>query len=106
MQMRVLVLAAVFCLCLATVSVFAAEWTGYVSDAHCGAMHMDGTQKSIDCVKTCVKGGQAPVFVTMDKKVLQFADAAKAQDFLGKKVTVMGTLKGDTITLDSVKAAK
>ena len=104
--MRILVLGVVFCLFLATVSVFAAEWTGYVSDMHCGAAHMDGSQKSIDCVKTCVKNGEAPIFVTMDKKILKFADASKVQNFLGQKVTVTGTLKGDTLTLDSAKAAK
>ena len=104
--MRSLIAAVVLCMCLATVSALAEEWTGFISDVHCGAMHMDGSQKSIDCVKTCVKGGQAPVFVTMDKKVLKIADASKVQNFLGLKVTVAGKLAGDSLTIDTVKAAK
>jgi len=104
--MRILLAAVVLSLGLLGVTAFAAEYTGFISDVHCGASHMDGSQKSIDCVKSCVKGGHAPVFVTMDKKVLKIADASKVQDFLGLKVMATGTLAGDTLTIDTVKAAK
>lgn len=104
--MRILVAAVVLSLCLLGVTAYAAEYTGFISDVHCGAAHMDGSQKSIDCVKSCVKGGQAPIFVTMDKKILKIADASKVQNFLGLKVMATGTLAGDTLTIDTVKAAK
>jgi len=80
--------------------------TGYISDSHCGAKHQDGSADSVKCVKTCVKGGADPVFVTSDGKVLKFSDKSKAMSFLGKKVTVVGTASEDTLTVKSVKAAK
>ncbi len=81
-------------------------WTGYISDAHCGAQHMDGSKASIDCVTSCVKGGQAPIFVTADKKILKITDTAKVMAFLGQKVTVTGKLAGENLTIASIKAAK
>ena len=104
--MRNLLLACGLSLFLVCAAAFAAEFTGYISDAHCGAMHMDGSQKSTDCVTSCVKSGQAPIFVSMDKKVYKVSDPAKVMDFLGKKVQVTGTMKGDTVTVNTVTAAK
>ncbi|MCS6954087.1 MAG: hypothetical protein RMK57_16460 [Bryobacterales bacterium] len=88
------------------VTASASEWTGYISDAKCGAAHADGSEKSIKCVQACVKGGQAPVFVTAaDKKVLKIANADKVKEHLGHKVKVTGSLKGDTLTIDTIAMA-
>ena len=84
---------------------FGAEWTGTISDAHCGAKHVAGSAADQKCVETCVKGGAAPVFVSGDK-VLKISDASKVQDYLGKKVVVTGDLQGDTVTVASIQAAK
>ena len=85
----------------------AGEWTGHISDAKCGAAHSDGSEKSVNCVKGCVKGGAAAVFVTADKTVLKIdaESQAKVMDHLGHKVTVTGSVDGDTLTIDSVKMA-
>ena len=83
-----------------------AQYTGFISDEHCGAKHMDGSQASIDCVTSCVKSGAAPVFVSMDKKIYKLSDRSKVTALYGKKVTITGTMKGDTITIESVAAAK
>ena len=104
--MKSIVLACCLSLVLVCVPAVAADYTGYISDAHCGAAHMDGSQKSIDCVTSCVKSGQTPVFVGMDKKIYKLSDAAKVSDFLGQKVMLTGTMKGDTVTVDKVQAAK
>ena len=105
--MQKLVLAFVMAIALlSTVAVAQQEWTGYISDTHCGVAHMDGSKTSIDCVTTCVKGGQAPVFVTMDKKILKITDPAKVMSFLGQKVAVTGKLAGENLIIASVKAAK
>ena len=77
--------------------------TGHISDARCGAAHADHSEKSISCVKGCVSGGQKPVFVTGDKKVLQIANADKVMDHLGHKVEVTGKVKDGTLTVKSVK---
>jgi hypothetical protein len=87
-------------------SAFAGEWTGYISDAKCGAAHNDGSAKSVACVKGCVKGGQKPVFV-VDGKVIKIANPDKVgEDLLGGKVTIKGELKGEDLTIASIAAAK
>jgi hypothetical protein len=42
------------------------------------------------------------VLVTDDGKVYKFSDQAKVVDYAGKKVTVTGRLKDDTITVSKV----
>ena len=86
-------------------SAFGASMSGTISDAKCAAKHADASEKSMACVKGCVKGGSAPVFVS-DGKVYKIADASKVNDHLGHKVTVEGKVDGDTIAIDSLEMAK
>ena len=81
----------------------AGEWTGHISDAKCGAAHADHSEKSIKCVTGCVKGGQDPVFVTADGKVVKIANKDKVMGHLGHQVKVTGKLNNDTLTVDSVQ---
>ncbi|HUQ90050.1 MAG TPA: hypothetical protein VM120_00130 [Bryobacteraceae bacterium] len=92
---------------LFAMSAFAASWTGYVSDANCGAKHADGSEKSMKCASACVKNKGAGAVLVVGDKVMKIDDASKAKvmDHLGHKVTVMGKADGDTITIDSVKMA-
>jgi hypothetical protein len=92
---------------LFAVSAFAASWTGYISDAGCGAKHADGSEKSMKCVTGCVKGKGAGAVLVVGDKVVKIDDASKAKvmDHLGHKVTVEGKLAGDVLTIDSVKMA-
>ena len=92
---------------LFTVSLFASEWTGFVADAMCGAKHTGAGAGDAACSQKCIKGGADPVFVS-DGKVLKFdaASVAQAKALAGEKVTVTGTLKGDTVTVESIAAAK
>jgi len=83
---------------------FAGEWTGTISDAKCGMAHADASEKSMKCVQSCVKGGQAAVFVT-DGKVIKIANGDSVKDHLGHKVTVTGKLDGETLTIEKVKMA-
>ncbi|MBZ5857683.1 DUF5818 domain-containing protein [Flavihumibacter profundi] len=80
----------------------ATTWTAWVSDSHCGAKGKDASHA--ECAVKCVKGGAEPVLV-VDGKVYKIADPKKITDFVGKKVTVTGTLKGETITIEKVAAA-
>jgi hypothetical protein len=98
--MKKLVLISLF-----SISAFAGEMTGTISEDHCGAKHAAGSAADQKCVEGCVKGGATPVFVS-DGKVLKISDPAKVQDFLGKKVVVKGDLSGDTVTIASIEAAK
>ena len=91
---------------LSSFSFAADSWTGVISETKCGAKHADAdtNEKSAGCVKACVKGGAAPVFVTDGKVVmLDKASQAKVMDHLGHKVTLTGKLDGDTLHIDSVK---
>ena len=84
-------------------SAVAAEWKGTISDAGCGKKHADASEKSQACVKKCVGGGAAAVFVTEDGTVLKIHNADAVKDHLGHKVTVTGKLDGDSVHVDSVK---
>jgi hypothetical protein len=96
-----LIIAAAFALSFTAVGAFAEEWTGVIGDSKCGAKH-DEAHMNAKCVETCVKGGASPVFIVGDK-VYKIDDASKVADHLGHKVTITGSLDGDTVKVDSVK---
>lgn len=88
---------------LAAMSALAANWTGYIIDKNCASKkEMWGNEA---CAQSCIKRGAPAVFVTEDGKIYQ-VDQAKVKDVAGKKVTLTGTMKGDTIAVDSVKVAE
>jgi hypothetical protein len=95
---KLMVVASLF-----AISAFAGEFKGAISESGCGAKHVAGSAADIKCVSACVKKGSAPVFVS-DGKVMKIADSSKVMDYLGKKVVVTGSVDGDTVTIDSVKA--
>src|ERR1700677_3943235 len=83
-------------------------WTGWISDAHCGAKGMSADHKA--CALTCVtKNGSSWVFVnTADKKVIAIhnQDAINGEKNLGKEVKVTGHLLDDgSLQVDSVASA-
>ena len=92
---------------LATGALFtasAATMAGTISDAKCGKAHADASEKSQACVKKCAAGGQAAVFVSGDKVyTFDAKSAAKIKDHLGHKVQINGKLKGDVLSVKSVK---
>jgi hypothetical protein len=84
----------------------AAKLNGTISDAKCGKAHADASEKSQACVKKCVGGGQAAVFVSGDKIYTFDAKSIdKIKEHLGHKVEINGNLKGDVLTVESVKMA-
>lgn len=82
-----------------------ASFTGYISCAKCGDASKEpgGIAKHAACSAACVKGGQAVVLVTSDNKVLKIANQDKALAQVGKKVTIEGDLKDDTLEIKSIK---
>ena len=85
------------------ISAMAGEWTGVISDAKCGAAHAEKMNEA--CVKSCVKRGTEPVFVS-EGKVLKIDKASqeKVMPLLGKKVKVTGSENDGTVTIDSIQA--
>lgn len=95
----------VICLMLTAATALAADWTGYISESKCGAKHNDGSDASVQCVTTCIKGGAKPVLV-VDGKVVNIANEAKVPAALyGKKVKVKGKMKGGAVEIGSISAA-
>ena len=82
-------------------------WTGKISDSMCGTTHA-GMQSSHaglndhDCTVACVKAGAKYVFVSKGK-VYKIANQDKIVAHAGEKVTVTGSVKDDTITIEDVK---
>jgi hypothetical protein len=74
-------------------------WTGYISDAHCGAK--EDLSKHAECAKKCVKGGETPVFVVGDK-VYAISNPAKVEKFIGDKVKITGTITEDSISIAKI----
>jgi hypothetical protein len=79
----------------------AAEFKGYVEDEMCSGM--PAMKNDSACAQKCVKGGSPAVLVMPDGKIYKIANQAKITAMAGKNVTVTGDLKGDTITVGSVK---
>ena len=99
-------------------SAFAAGRTmvGYISDTKCATSGASKANASEwiqpaafeNCVKDCVKSGSAAVFVTEDNKILTFdkASVAKITPFLGRKVSVTGSVKDHTLKVDGITGLK
>ena len=84
----------------------ASKINGYISDSMCGAKHM-GTGAA--CVKKCIAGGMAPVFVDeSNKKVWAIDNPESVKDFYGDHVTV--TAHADeakmSVHIDAIMADK
>ena len=93
---------AVFAFC--AMGAMAADWTGYISDAACAGKKEDmgATDAHATCAERCIKGGSPAVLVS-EGKVYKISNQDKVVAHAGHKVTVSGTLDGDTIKVDSVK---
>jgi len=79
---------------------------GYISDSMCGAKHAGS---GAACVKKCIDGGMAPVFVDEAKKQVWTIDNPEAvKSFYGDHVTVTAKADADkkTVHIDSIAAAK
>lgn len=80
-------------------------FVGYISDSMCGLKHMmAGDPKG--CTLGCVKKGEKFVLAdAVHNKVYELNDQKKPEEFAGQKVTVIGTLSGQTIKVVSIQAA-
>ena len=98
--MKTLTLAAFLTLGLAA-SGMAAEFKGFIEDESCSTK--PGMKGDAECAQKCIKGGDKAVLVMADGKIYKIAEQAKVTGHAGHNVTITGTLKGDTLSVDSVK---
>jgi len=103
MRKKLLMLAAVMLVfgCMA----WAKSITGVVSDSMCGAKHATASDDAAACVKKCEAGGSKLVVIA-GGKVYETADQDKLKGFEGQEVKISGDVKGDSLTIASVAAAK
>lgn len=100
--MRKLVVVFAFATGLSVCAFAADSWTGYIVDKNCSTNKaMLGNEA---CAKRCIGRGAPAVLATDDGKVYQIKEQDKVKDSAGKKVTITGTMDGDTISVDSLKA--
>jgi hypothetical protein len=82
------------------------EWTGYVTDTHCGA---NGATRdhTAACVEKCMKGGsKAELYIESEKKSYPLNDFSKVKALVGQRVTVKGTQDAASGTITVESAAK
>lgn len=106
--MKKLILASILGASLCSITVYADDISGYISDANCGAKHSSPSAANTKCVvDMCMKKGADPVLVS-DGKVIKFDEASKekAKAFGGDNVKIDGTMNGDVITISSIDKAK
>ena len=80
-------------------------FSGTISDAMCGAMHMAKDKSAAECTRMCVHDGQKYALVAGKKVYTLEGHEAELNSMAAKKVTVRGTIKGNTISVDSVAPA-
>src|SRR3954469_18453588 len=84
----------------------ASKINGWISDSMCGVKHAGSGSA---CVKKCIEGGMAPVFVDEDKKAVWKIDNPDAvKSFYGDHVSVSATKDDDkkSVHIDAIEAAK
>lgn len=99
-------LAAVVALPVHAADATSGQWTGYLTDTHCGK---NGATKdhTAACVEKCLKGGsKAQLFNEADSKLYGLDGFDKIKDLVGSKVTIKGTLDTATNTISVTSAAK
>ena len=100
-------LMAVFALTAVTArAADSSKLNGWISDSMCGAKHAGS---GAACVKKCVDGGMAPVFVDEAKKAVWTIDNPDTvKGFYGSHVTVSATADADkkSVHIDSIAEAK
>src|SRR5689334_14730306 len=79
--------------------------SGVVSDAMCGAKHVMQDKSAAECTRECVKKGSKFALVSGDKLYVLEGHEAELDKFAGQRVTVSGTLSGETIAVSVVKGS-
>jgi len=104
-MLRKIAIALVAVVIVVGLPLYAAEWTGWITDEHCGAKGASTGHKS--CALKCAEDGAALVFYNpADEKIYKLSDQAAAKEHLGEKVKVVGTLEEETIKVESISAEK
>jgi hypothetical protein len=80
--------------------------TGVITDDMCGAKHMMPGKPDAECVRACVKSGAKFAVLSGGKVYVLAGKSSEVSALAGKKATVSGDLKDNTLTVNSIAAAK
>lgn len=79
------------------------SYEGIITDTRCGAKHSAAVgMAAADCTRVCVHGGEHFALVDGDKTYALEGEPAALKQVAGQRVTIMGTLNGNTISVSSV----
>jgi len=78
-------------------------YEGMITDTRCGARHSAAIGKTAtDCILSCVHGGEQFVLIDGDTTYLLEGDLVTLKQVAGQRVSVIGTLNGKRISVNSV----
>jgi hypothetical protein len=81
----------------------AETYEGVVTDTRCGAKHSAGLSESAaDCTRMCVHAGEKFALVDGDKLYVLEGQPAALKQAAGERVQIVGTLDGNTISVQRV----
>ena len=80
--------------------------TGIVSDSMCGAHHMAKDKSPAECTRMCIKQGMKYALVVGSKVYTLEGHRSEVDKLVGQKATVKGSVKGETVAVQSVVPAK
>lgn len=81
-------------------------FTGTLTDNMCTTKHMIPGKSAAECTRECVKDGGHYVVVSGSRVLNVTGDQKRFYDLAGQRVRISGELKGDTIAVSSISAAK
>lgn len=81
------------------------QWTGWVTDSHCGARGANKDHTAA-CVEKCMKTGKAQLWIESEKKGHDLTSFDKVKPLVGSLITVTGTMDKDTGAITVESAAK
>lgn len=83
-----------------------ATLTGVVSDTMCGAKHMMKGKTAAQCTRECVKADSDYALVVGEKVYTLKGNASDLDKYAGERVTVKGTVQGDTVNAQTITPAE
>ena len=81
-------------------------FTGTLTDSMCGAAHMAKDKTPAECTQMCVKDGMKYALAADKKLYTLEGHEPELAKLGGQSVTVKGTLKGGTLSVQEVAASK
>lgn len=79
--------------------------TGVVTDTMCGGKHMIKDKSAAECTRVCVKQGMQYGLLVGEKVYTLKGDTHAIDKVAGQRATVTGTVSGNTVKVDTIKAA-